>query len=706
MSVAVRTEFSADSLAGPVQYVPGVGPRLAARLANLGIETVHDLLMHLPARYVDCRIVDATGRVAVGPHRTVVGVVRASGSAWMGRSRRKIFEALIDDGSGVVSAKWFHFRESYLAAQLPIGARVRLTGDVTAFGNTAQFIHPDVEAIDADDTATHAARILPIYPATEGVTQRMFGKIIAAAWEKYGARLQSCLPSALASAHGLWPLADAVHAVHCPELTANVAALNARDTPAHRTLIFDEIFLLEVGLALRRAATQQERGAAVCWDAQAARDFAHALPFTLTAAQERVLHEIAIDVQRGVPMRRLVQGDVGSGKTAVAAATAVQLIRAGYQVAIMAPTEILALQHFRTMLPWLSALNISHELLTGTTRASARREILAALQDHRVHCAIGTHALLEGDVQFAKLGLVIIDEQHRFGVAQRLQLQTKATLAPHLLVLTATPIPRTLAMTAYGDLDISCIDELPAGRLPVLTKWYTDAMREKLLVGMRRELERGRQVYVVYPLVEESEKVDLKNATAMAQELAVQFEPNFRVAVLHGRMKGDEKEATMQAFKRGEIHILATTSVVEVGVDVQNATVMVIEHADRFGLSQLHQLRGRVGRGAHQSYCILVAARHVSDDARQRLSIMVETTDGFRIAEEDLKIRGPGEILGTRQSGLPELRIARLVEDSAMIAQARQAAFALIEGDPQLASHPTVYTAVRARWGATLQLGD
>lgn len=694
-----------EGLATPIQYVKGVGPGLAARLLRLEIRTVADLLWHLPIRYIDRRRIDRTGAVGVGPERTVMARVQSCGAGVLGRQRRPVFEVLLDDGSGPLVAKWFHFREAYLRRLLPIGQWVLLSGEVSQFSGVKQFIHPEIEVLDDALEPSALAKLIAVYPLTEGITQRLLRRIVAGAWERFADHLTDPIPPALAHAHQLIGRREALSALHFPEAATDVDALNARRTLAHRRLIFEEGLLLELGLALRRAQVDQRSGTIIPWESAREAAFCACLPFTLTAAQRRVWTEIAADLQSGRPMHRLVQGDVGSGKTAVAAGVCAQAIAAGAQVAFMAPTEILAEQHRRTLTPWWTQLGLPLAQLTGKTRTAERRALLAQLASGECPLVIGTHALLEDDVQFARLGLIVIDEQHRFGVLQRFLLHQKGT-CPHLLVLSATPIPRTLAMTYFGDLESSILDELPAGRSPIVTKHYTEVQRARLYDGMRKELARGRQIYVVYPLVAESEKVDLKNATDMAAALATAFGPTVRVALLHGRMEAEEKASVMQAFKAGAVQILATTTVVEVGVDVPNASVMVIEHAERFGLSQLHQLRGRVGRGAHQSYCILVSSNRLGDEAYARLKVLCETTDGFRIAEEDLRLRGPGEFLGTRQSGLPGFRVTRLLEDADLLREARDAAFQLVRDDPTLAQSPDLRTAVLAHWSERLQLGQ
>lgn len=692
-----------SSLSTQVQYVKGVGPQLAGRLSKLGVTTLGDLLLHFPFRYIDCRQISPTGQVELGPHKVVSGEVVKCGVGFLGRSKRRIFRATIDDGSGPFDLVWFRFKQSYLEKLCSVGKRLLLTGDVSNFGKRGQMIHPEVEEYE-DDKVKFVARIVPIYPSTDGVSQRLLRKIIHAAWETAGISIEEVLPDDVRFSGGLMNRAQAISALHFPDPSVDINELNSRRSIAHRTMIIEEMFFFELGMALRRAYSEKEIGIPLAWSEKAENEFRKILPFSLTGAQERVLKEIAKDMERAIPMRRLIQGDVGSGKTAVAAAACLQAIRAGYQVAVMAPTEILADQHYQSMTPWMKEVGVPVGLLKGSTQPKERDILLQQVIEGKIPLLIGTHALIEDPVQFAKLGLVIVDEQHRFGVKQRSALREKSRLAPDMLVLTATPIPRTLAMTAYGDLDLSVIDEMPPGRQPIITRHYTEKMREKLYAGILHELERGRQAYVVYPLVEDSEKMDLNNATDMSASLQNEFGPKFKVALLHGRMSSAEKEAVMSEFKSGRVHLLATTSVVEVGVDVPNATIMVIENAERFGLAQLHQLRGRVGRGTQQSYCILVAPRHGTPESQQRLTAMVKSNDGFFLAEEDLKIRGPGELLGTKQSGLPELKIARLVEDAALIAQARKLAFKYIENDRLLTKSPQTRHELMARWRDKLEL--
>ncbi|PIR17528.1 MAG: ATP-dependent DNA helicase RecG [Deltaproteobacteria bacterium CG11_big_fil_rev_8_21_14_0_20_49_13] len=671
-----------NDLQTSIQYIKGVGPRLASVLGNRRLYTVNDVLFHFPYRYIDRREITSIKDAAPGKERTIIGEVATSGVSFLGRSRKRIFEVMITDGKGLVSAKWFHFNKNF-GEQFRKGTKVLFAGELTEYNGMKQFVHPETEVLGDDDSPEIGGKILPIYPLTDGVSQRLYRKIINNAWEKYSHEIKDVYPTEFAKRHELTGIKEAAQFLHFPPKESETERLNSWRTPAHRTIIFSEFFILELALAMRRASNEKEKGISFDFKKDEYERFLGTLPFELTGAQERVIREIRQDMANGHPMNRLLQGDVGSGKTVVALAAALQAAADGYQAVFMAPTEILAEQHLKSMEPIAEKLRVPCALLTASVKGDARASIYGGVAKGDIQILVGTHAVIQKDVKFAKLGLAIIDEQHRFGVAQRMALHKKGA-SPDVLVMTATPIPRTLAMTLYGDLEVSVLDELPRGRRPVITKSYSDRQREKLHAGIRMELERGHQAYVVYPLIEESEKIDLKNATEEAALLSQVFAPTYRVELLHGRMKQEEKERVMRDFKAGRVHILAATSIVEVGVDVPNATVMVVEHAERFGLAQLHQLRGRVGRGDAQSFCILICSGYLSEDGRARLNIMIETTDGFKIAEEDLKIRGPGEFLGTRQSGLPEFKLADLIRDAGMLQTARQAAFEMITEDPKL----------------------
>jgi len=703
-------------LATPVQYVKGVGPALAAKLARMGILTVGDLLAVTPTRYLDRRQILGISELAPGKDRTVVGEIARSGIAFMGKRRKRIYEIIVDDGTGKVSAKFFNFHQRYFEQKFKLRTKLILSGEVSSFINHMQFIHPEIEILGEGEENTVLGKIVPIYPLTEGLYQKTMRKIVQNAWDKYNHHIQPIFPANFAEKHNLSDPWSCLQEMHFPSPDLDPELLTIGRSAAHRTLIFDEFFFLELGLALRRRNHIVKPGISFSRCESGHVKFIESLPFELTDAQKRVTDEIFTDMDAPRPMNRLLQGDVGSGKTVVALAAAARAVAAGYQTAIMAPTEILAEQHFQTIRTLASSLDFPFCLLTSSIKGSERNEIYSKLKSGEIKLIVGTHALIQEGVEFERLGFIVVDEQHRFGVLQRAAIRQKGAPEnktmelgwPDILIMTATPIPRTLAMTLYGDLDVSVIDELPKGRLPIITRLYEEHKRQKLYDGMRQELKVGRQVYIVYPLIEESEKLDLKNATDMSKELARVFEPEFRVELLHGRMKGEEKERIMNEFKSKRIPILVATSVVEVGVDVPNASVMVVEHAERFGLSQLHQLRGRVGRSDHQSFCVLMADYKRSEDAKRRLEVMVETTDGFRIAEEDLSIRGPGDFLGTRQSGLPPFRIANLARDVGILSQARKAAFDLIEADPKLAepAQKRIREVLFTRWEGKLNLAD
>jgi ATP-dependent DNA helicase RecG len=594
-----------------LRYVKGVGPRRAEPLAGQGLETAEDLLYHLPFRYEDRRAFAAIERlVAGGAEHTVSATVASSRLIRTRRRGFTIFEAVLCDASGRVKGVWYN--QPYLARMLVKGRRVVLFGGATRdrYGHTV-LENPEYEFLDEEDAeGIHTGRIVPVYRKVGELNSRALRRLVFRALSEIDPRsIAEVVPAEIAARHGLQPRLEALRAAHFPPADAGPEALGERDTPAHHTLAFEEIFLLQLALALRRQVVKQERRGITYRIPDALRTrLAGMLPFKLTGAQKKVLKEIGADLRSSHPMHRLLQGDVGSGKTIVALLTLLVAVDNGYQAALMAPTEILAEQHDRNIRGLLEEGGIEFRtgLLTGSLRAAARREVLERVRSGDVQLLIGTHALFEAGVEFQRLGLAVVDEQHRFGVAQRAALAGKGQ-RPDLLVMTATPIPRSLALTLYGDLDLSVIDELPPGRTPVRTVVRGESDRDQVYRRLRREIDKGRQAYVVVPLVEETAKSDLRNATALAQDLQQRVFPDLRIGMVHGRMKGPEKYSAMQAFARGEIHILVATTVIEVGVDVANASVMIVEHAERFGLSQLHQLRGRVGRGAAQSHCVLMA---------------------------------------------------------------------------------------------------
>ena len=657
-----------------VQFIKGVGPRRASLFGSRGIRTVEDLLLHIPRTYQDRANFIPLASLRIGEDAAIHARVYRS-RILTTRTRGRILDVILTDGSSFAHAKWFH--GSYLQTRdFNAGRELVLFGrvDFDRYESKFVFFNPEFELLDNTDqtTSLDIGRIVPIYEETAGITSRQFRRIIAAALGDLSKDIPDPLPDEILKAHGFPDLRTSLHRIHFPERDDNLDQLNQRRSPYHRRLIFEEFFLLELIYALRRMQSRAVSGVRFETTDRIRQHVKTILPFHPTAAQKRVLKEIVDDLKSAFPMMRLMQGDVGSGKTIVAFEAVVIAVENGYQAAIMAPTEILAEQHFINAKRILGPLNYRIGVVRRGIKKAEKQQLLDEIAAGKVDVVIGTHALIEGSAVFQKLGLVIIDEQHRFGVMQRLQLITKGE-NPNTLVMTATPIPRTLAMTLYGDLDLSVIDQMPPGRSPIRTIHAKEHDADRIHRTIAAQLEEGRQAYVVYPVIEESEKVDLKSATEGFKKLSQVFKDR-RVALLHGRLKSDEKEATMKAFAAGEIHILVSTTVIEVGVDVPNATLMLIEHAERFGLAQLHQLRGRVGRGVHQSLCILMTPSRLNEVAQQRVKAMVSTTDGFRLAEVDLQLRGPGEMAGTKQSGMPEFRTANLLLDSDLLSLAKDEA--------------------------------
>ncbi len=666
----------------PLQYVKGIGPARAEMLAAKGLATVADLLYYAPFRYEDRTNVKTIAELAPGEKAAVTAsVVSAKLSGFRSRSLG-LFEATFEDASGeALQGRWFH-GERYRDSLLP-GTRVSLFGKVELDrGNASRLmVQPEVEVLSSEDAweeTLHSGRIVAVYEAAGKVSARVFRSLIDRIL-KHAELPEDALPESVRERIHLPDLASAIRSVHNPPPDTPLELLNAFRTPAQVRLIFDEFFWLECGLALKQAKSRKATGITFHLEASTRKKILHLLPFKPTAAQRRVMQEIANDMKSGQPMSRLLQGDVGSGKTIVAAQAAVIAIENGYQVAVLAPTEILANQHFGYFEKLMSKAGYHVASLVGSHSAKEKQHSKASIADGRAQVVVGTHALLEEDVIFARLGLAIIDEQHRFGVRQRQELAKKGAQPPDVLVMTATPIPRTLALTIYGDLDVSSIDELPPGRRPIVTKHVPNSNVEGVYSFLAQQVASGRQAYVVYPIVEETEQsAAAKAAEKMYLHLSKAVFPNLKVALLHGKLAADEKVAAMRSFERGETQILVATTVIEVGVDVPNASVIVIEDAERFGLAQLHQLRGRVGRGSHQSYCILVTGK-LSDIARERIRTLVESNDGFYIAEMDMKLRGPGEFFGTKQSGIPGLRLADLMRDGDILESARDQARRLID---------------------------
>jgi len=660
------------------------GRGLADQLARLGLTRDADLVLHLPLRYEDHTRLTPLAALAPGLSVQTEGVVVNTDIQYRPRRQLVCLIADPDNREAQLVLRFFTFYPSQQKVLRP-GQRVRVFGDVRPGHFGLEMVHPQWKAIG--DDVPLPDRLTPVYPTTAGLGQETLRKVIARALASDPALTSETLPDNVVGRRKLWKFGDAVAYLHAPppRLTEPTQrALDARTHPAWTRLKFDELLAQQLSLKAHRQARAQRRAPVLTGTGALTKRLVERAGFKLTRAQERVWREIAHDLKRATPMQRLLQGDVGSGKTIVAALAALQAIESGKQVAFMAPTEILAEQHYRKLVSWLAGLDLPIAWLSGSIPAKERRKALAALASGEISFAVGTHALFQEGVAIPQLGLVIVDEQHRFGVAQRLALRGKGLAEAHQLMMSATPIPRTLAMTFYADLDVSAIDEMPPGRTPVATRLVSQKRRGEIVSWVGKQCAEGRQAYWVCPLIEESEKLELQTAVALHAELTAAL-PTLRVGLIHGRMKSDEKTKTMAAFVAGEIDVLVATTVIEVGVDVANASIMVIEHAERFGLSQLHQLRGRVGRGAAESVCVLLFEEPVGEIAKLRLKVVYENNDGFEIARQDLVIRGPGEFLGARQSGLPLLRFADLERDVALIEQARDTAEDLLAHDPAAA---------------------
>lgn len=663
-------------LAQPVTALKGVGGKVAEQLARLGAATLNDLLFLFPRRHDDYSLMKPINRLAYGEQVTVIGTV------WEVRARRSrtgdVVQALVSDGTGQVQVTWFN--QSWLVSQLKAGMQIVLSGKVEQFMGRPVFNAPAWEPVATEPLKTR--RIVPIYPLTEGLRAYKIRQIMHQAVMEYAPYLLDPVPASIRQRHHLLTLPQAIQQMHFPD---DQDALHQ----ARRRLVFDELLLLQLGMLGQRRLWQSQPGSPIAAEQTALDAFIKSLPFTLTGAQQRAIAEIRADMSRSLPMTRLLQGDVGAGKTVVAAAAMVMAAQAGGQAALMAPTGILAEQHYQGLSQTLSPLGYQVRLLTGSTNGGERAQLLDGLANGDIHILIGTHALFQASVTFKNLTLVVVDEQHRFGVDQRQALRDKGPsrpdgtpATPHLLVMSATPIPRTLALSLYGDLDLSILDELPPGRQEIKTRWLRPSERQRAYAFVRGQIEQGRQAFIICPLVEESDKIEAVAAVEEHARLQQEIFPDLKLGLLHGRLKSEEKEAVMRDFYENRLHILVSTSVIEVGIDVPNSTVMLVEGANRFGLAQLHQFRGRVGRGKHQSYCLLISDSP-SQDAEARLQVMEETNDGFVLAEKDLELRGPGEFFGRRQSGLPEVQLAALL-DVKMVELARQEAETLMAADPLL----------------------
>lgn len=725
----------------PVQYVKGIGPRLAEVLGAKGIRTVDDLLHYLPFRYEDRLNPRSVAELRAGEMATVIAEVRNSG---LFRTRRMpIFQLTVGQGRSKLKCLWFN--ATYLQDRFQPGQMLALYGKVEeGRDGELQIIQPQFEILGdineeggADEAEKKAAasleigRIVPIYESTgQGkLTPRWFRRIIRGALENLSPDVPDPIPAAVRAHLSLASPREALFKVHWPDAGESFVDLQSSRTAAHIRLIFDELFFIELGLELKRREQKAQTGVAFQLNDGVRAAIKKILPFHPTAAQKRVLKEIATDMQTPCPMRRLLQGDVGSGKTIVAFQAAIIAIENGYQVALMAPTEILAQQHYFSARQILERAGYRIVLLTGSLEQDRKRDVRRHIAQGSAQLVIGTHALIQDRVEFERLGLVVVDEQHRFGVMQRLKLMKAERRAsgaggtgrspvttqastftdpePDVLVMTATPIPRTLALTLYGDLDVSVLDELPPGRTPVVTRSLPDERAPEVWDFVRKQIGAGHQAYVVYPVIEENEERELKAAEQMHRELREKIFPNLHVGLLHGRLDSDKKERVMREFQAGKIEILVATTVIEVGVDVPNATIMVIEHADRFGLAQLHQLRGRIGRGAAKSYCVLMRGGKVSEEGERRLDAMVGSNDGFQIAELDLELRGPGEFFGTKQAGIPSFRVANIIRDRQLLEAAKREAAFVISGPNSEISKDEIDRALRemrSRWALSYGL--
>jgi len=700
-----------------LRYLQGIGPKRAEQLAGIGLLTVEDLLYHLPFRYEDRRRIKKIAAAVVGQEESFVGRLVALQKRFNPRRRVQMLTGRLADDSGVIGLVWYR-APGFLANRLTAGQILLVHGKVeSGAGSERRIAHPEFEVLEAEDAAD-LAKIVPVYLRPAGVSLTLMRKWATQAVAGYAGYLPNCLPRSTRERLQMLDLPSALRDLHGPAPEADVAALNDFSGPAHRTIIFDELFYLQLGLGLRKNNNRARAGIAL--PRQRTERLAHMnrlLPFRLTGAQKRVLDEIFADMESAAVMQRLIQGDVGAGKTMVAWYASLRVIDNGYQAVWMAPTELLAEQHFRSLKPYAEGLNVRATLVTGSLPAKERKAALELATSGAAQLVLGTHALIQEGVEIPRMALGVIDEQHRFGVVQRLALQrltgktSNGSLeanAPHMLLMSATPIPRSLALVLYGDLDVSILDELPPGRTPISTKVYGEKARREVYALVLEQLRRGHQAFIVYPLVEASEQLQLvRDATQMAEKMRAGAFKEFGVGLVHGRMAAAERDEVMRDFRDGKLSVLVSTTVIEVGIDIPNATVMVIEHAERFGLSQLHQLRGRVGRGSAAGHCLLINRAPGNPLAAQRLRVMEKQHDGFKIAEADLTQRGPGEFFGTRQSGLGDFRLANLARDTRLLLEARQEAQAWLQNDPNLESAESIRMKeiLMQRWAQRLQLG-
>jgi ATP-dependent DNA helicase RecG len=706
---------SLQALRTPVRFITGIGPKRAEQLETFGLKTVEDLLYHLPFRYEDRRLIKKIGDATLKQYETFVGRLVRLDKKYIPRRRAQMLLGVLADETGTIDLVWYR-APAYLANSMVKGCQLLVHGRVEqGSGGPRQLIHPEFEVIEPNEER-ELQKIVPVYERPTGVPLSLLRKWIGLSLSQVGQRLPNQLPPAAMRRLGLLKLAEALRRIHQPNPDSNPVLLNHFSSPAHRSIIFDELFYLQLGLGLRKKSRARETGMVMGQSNHLRSRMAELLPFQLTGAQRRVLSEINGDMDSCGAMQRLIQGDVGSGKTMVAWFASLRAIENGYQAVWIAPTELLAEQHYRNLKTFGDALELKSALLTASQPAQEKKLALDRIKRGDLQFIVGTHALIQEGVHVPRMGLGVIDEQHRFGVTQRLSLQrllspqaasSPINRQPHILLMSATPIPRSLAMVLYGDMEVSFLDEMPPGRLPVQTKVFSQNERKTLYNLVVEQLRAGYQAFIVYPLVEASERLqEIRDATQMAEKMRQSVFKQFGVGLIHGRMSVAERDDVMRTFRDGSIGVLVSTTVIEVGIDIPNATVMVVEHAERFGLSQLHQLRGRVGRGKAPGYCMLVN-RGARGIAEQRLRVMEQEHDGFKIAEADLALRGPGEFLGTRQSGLGDFRLVNLPRDAELLIEARKEAHAWLQKDPELrtAESSSIRKILLHRWGQRLELG-
>ena len=709
---------SLRALGTSIRSLNGVGPKRATQLESFGIHTVSDLLRHLPFRYEDRRRIEKISTATAGVQSSFAGSLIGLQKRYIPRRRSQMMQATLRDDSGSIDLVWYH-APGYLADNLANGRILLVHGKVEpGIPGRLRIVHPEFDLIESRDDP-ELQRIVPIYVHPEALPLSLMRRWIAQALSEYAVYLTDSLPESIREKRRLMPVPAAIADLHAPSRDIDLSAFNSFSSPAHRTVVFDELFYLQLGLGERKRARSQSASIRFSGsNTKLTGKMQDLLRFELTGAQRRALAEIEADLAGKQPMQRLLQGDVGSGKTMVAWFASLRAVEHGYQAIWMAPTEILAEQHYRNLKDFADELRIPSALLTAATPSKEKKGLLKAIERSDVGFVVGTHAVIQQEVHAPRMGLGVIDEQHRFGVMQRLSLQqlvertedlATSGRQPHMLLMSATPIPRSLAMVLYGDMEVSFIDEMPPGRQPVQTRIFAERDRKQVYSLLLDQLRQGRQAFVVLPLVEASEQLaQVRDATQMAQKMQQTMFKEFGVGLVHGRLKSDERDQIMRSFRDGELSLLVATTVIEVGIDVPNATVMVVEHAERFGLSQLHQLRGRVGRGGAQSYCLLVNRGGPGGVAAERLRVMEKEYDGFKIAEADLRLRGPGELFGARQSGLTDLHFANLARDARLLSAARQEALAWLEKDPELKSKISagMKQILRHRWGAALELGS